>query len=392
MPFTVLLREDVQEWISAHMHKPVHELALQKSPFPEIEMKELVQQVQGRQTATRKFEQLNQKGILFPPKINLEQTSSQITAAYKANLIKGDLLMDLTGGFGIDTMAFAQNFDKVIHLEQNAELQPLAAHNFKQLGLNNMSSFSADGVEFLAQSNEMPDVIYVDPSRRDEQQKRVFLLEDLQPDLTQLAGILKEKAKAVMIKLSPLIDLTYLTETLEDITAIHVVAVRNEVKEVLVLIGGDQKAENDINVVAVNLETNHEAFSFRLNEQAETAYAEPERYIYKPNAAVIKSGGMDLLGKQFDLKKLHPNTQLFTSEKLQNGFPGRVFEVGETVKNPKKLLKGRSIQAIHRNFPQNLRTLKKQFGFHTDGIMPVLFTQSQKKVYINYMTEVNFNV
>ena len=385
MNFTDLQNPEVQDWIHDNVNQNVYELALKKSPFAGIEMKDLVQQIQGLQTAKTKFPILYQKGILFPPKLNLEQTSSQATALYKANLLQGETMADITGGFGIDAMAFAKVYKKVFHIERNLDLQKHAENNFKTLEIQNIESFATDGIDFLLNFHEKLDVIYIDPSRRNLQKKKVFLLEDLQPNLLEVVNLIKEKANYSIIKLSPLIDLTYLIEILEDIAEIHVVALKNEVKEVLIVLNFDSIQKKTIK--AVNLETNHAdfAFDFFESKNAEIQYSELKKYIYEPNGAIQKSGGNDTLGNQFNLKKLHPNTQLFTSENLNLAFPGRIFEVLDSIKNPKQELKGKSIQAVHRNFSENLFTIQKKFKLNLNGTEPVLFAQSLERNYINYL-------
>lgn len=388
----LLLKDTVQEWIEENRNTDILKLALKRSPFGGIEMKELVQQLQGRKTASKKFPLLDRKNILFPPKLNLEQTSSDQTAEYKADLLEGELIVDITGGFGIDSIYFAQQFKKVIHVEQISELQKTAQHNFKVLGLNHIVSFNADGTEFVRNLDEKADVIYVDPSRRSEDKARVFMLEDLSPVLPEILEDLLIKSKKVMVKLSPMLDLDVLFGKFSNISEIHIVAVKNDVKEVLVIF--ENEIQHDTETHAVNLESGQDEFSFRRNilNNYIAEYSDLKKYLYEPNSAILKSGGADLLAKEYTLEKLHPNTQLFTSDKLLSKFPGRVFEVLETVKNPKKELRNQSIMAIHRNFPENLKTLKKKFSFHTDGEEPVLFASSVNKVYIKKLRKINFNI
>ena len=382
---------EVQLWITENLQADIPELAMKKSLFSTLEMRELVQQVQGRRVASKKFELLDRTGAVFPPKINLEQTSSATTAKYKSGLISGGTLIDITGGFGIDSLYFSEKCKRVIHVESNKELQSIAAHNFQLLGKNNLESIAGDGVEYLRNFDGCVDAIYVDPSRRDEEKNRVFLLNDLQPVLPQIIDLLWEKTNVVLIKLSPLIDISYLLEVFPECSEIHLVAVKNELKEILVKL--EKNTEAETRIMCVNLKSSQPLFRFNWNERLSTGitYGNLAQFVYEPNVTIQKSGGLDLLGKMFGLDKLHANTQLFTSAKLHKDFPGRVFEVLNAVKNPKKELKNRSIQAIHRNFPQGLKKLQKQFRFQTDGTEPILFAQGIEKVYIYRMREVNFN-
>lgn len=383
-----LKNEEIQVWIEAHLTEQTHTLAFKKSPFDGIEMKDLMQQIQGRQIIRKKVPILNQKGILFPPKLNLEQTSSAITAEFKAQLIPGKSILDLTGGFGVDCIAFAQHYDQVIHIEQNEMLQSLAQHNFEHLGLTNISSHAQNSIAFLKETNRAFDVIYVDPSRRDEQKKRVFLLADLTPNILEHLSLFQQKSKEVLIKLSPLIDLNYLLKNLQQIAVIYVIAVKNEVKEVLVRISSEYQGETSIETH--NLATTEPSFSFRADEmQHQAEIADLKAYLYEPNAALQKSGGTDVLAHQFGLTKLHPNTQLYSSDELKQDFPGRVFNIKERIKNPKKELKGKSIMAIHRNFPESLAQLRKKYKFTTDGVDAVLFTRTRNGVIIFKMNNIS---
>ncbi|MDG4949668.1 hypothetical protein NLM59_01915 [Weeksellaceae bacterium KMM 9724] len=385
-----LKEEKVQDWLEAHKHENVHDLAFKKPPFEEILMKDLLQQIQGRNIVKKKIPLLEQKGILFPPKLNLEQTSSEATAVHKASIVEGKSVIDITGGLGIDCIAFASSFEQVYHLEQNKELQAIAASNFKQLGLENITSIATDGIDYLKNTNEVWDVLYVDPSRRDDSKNRVFLLEDMTPNLLEHLELISSKAKLVLIKLSPLIDLSYLLQTLDGISEIQVVALKNEVKEIMVKI--EEANSSTTKITAVNLESDQAHFEFKSDEidNASCPLGEIGKYLYEPSAAIQKSGGNEVLGIKFNLKKLHPNTQLFTSDELHENYPGRVFEILEKVKSPKKELKNLSIMAIHRNFPDNLVSLRKKYKFTTDGLKPVLFARNLDQIIIHRMKFVKF--
>ena len=218
------------------------------------------------------------------------------------------------------------------------------------------------------------------------------MLEDLSPVLPEILEDLLIKAKKVMVKLSPMLDLNVLFGRFSNISEIYIVAVKNDVKEVIVIF--ENEIQHDTETHAVNLESGQDEFSFRRNKlnNYKAEFSDLKKYLYEPNSAILKSGGADLLAKEYTLEKLHPNTQLFASDILLSKFPGRVFEVLETVKNPKKELRNQSIMAIHRNFPENLKTLKKKLSFHTDGEEPVLFASSVNKVYIKKLRKINFNI
>ena len=377
---------EVQQWIEENMHENIHDIAFKKSPFKDISMRDLLQQIQGRNIIKKKIPTLNQKGILFPPKLNLEQTSSEATATHKLSIVEGKSIIDITGGLGIDCIAFANKFEEVTHIEQNKELQAMAASNFQSLGLENITSIATNGIDYLKQTKEVWDVVYIDPSRRDDAKNRVFLLEEMTPNLLEHLSLITTKAQQILIKLSPLIDISYLLQILHNISEIQVVALKNEVKEILVNI----KKSNSSNtkITAVNLESDQTHFEFQIDEidNVTSPLGKIGKYLYEPNAAIQKSGGNEILGMDFNMKKLHQNTQLFTSDELHKNYPGRIFELGEKIKNPKKELRNQSIMAIHRNFPENLVTLRKKYKFTTDGLLPVLFTRNLDQIIIQRMT------
>lgn len=378
--------KEVQQWIEQNRHESIHDLAFKKSPFNNISMRDLLQQIQGRNIVKKKIPTFNQKGILFPPKLNLEQTSSEATAKHKASIVKGKTVIDITGGLGIDCMAFAHKFEKVTYIEQNRDLQAIAASNFESLGLNNIRTIETDAIEFLKGTDDFWDVLYVDPSRRDVAKNRVFLLEDMTPNLLEHRSLISSKAQQILVKLSPLIDISYLLQVLDNVSEIQVVALKNEVKEILVTLNNSFSLP--IYISAVNLESNQINFRFKAEDinPISCPLGAMGKYVYEPNAAIQKSGGNEILGMDFNLKKLHQNTQLFTSDELHKNYPGRVFEVGEKIKNPKKELRNQSIMALHRNFPENLVSLRKKYKFTTDGLLPVLFTRNLDQIIIQRMT------
>lgn len=378
--------KEVQQWIEDNMHENMHDIAFKKSPFKDIAMRDLLQQIQGRNIVKKKIPTLNQKGILFPPKLNLEQTSSEATALHKASIVQRKSIVDITGGLGVDCMAFAHKFKEVTHLEQNKELQAMAAYNFESLALKNIRTIATDAIEFLKGTNDFWDVLYVDPSRRDDAKNRVFLLEDMTPNLLEHMSLITSKAQQVLIKLSPLIDIAYLLQVLDNVSEIQIVALKNEVKEILVKLNSSLSTPTYISTV--NLESDQVNFRFKAEDlnTISCPIGALAKYVYEPNAAIQKSGGNEILGMEFNLMKLHQNTQLFTSDELHKNYPGRVFEVGEKIKNPKKELRNQSIMALHRNFPENLVSLRKKYKFTTDGLLPVLFTRNLDQIIIQRMT------
>lgn len=372
---TKITGQNVQQYIDANLNTDLHTLLLKKSPFPEVSMQEIVRQIKGKQVARKKFPFLLKEGIIFPPQLNLEQASSEKTALYKSEILKGEKFIDLTCGFGIDAYYLSRSFRKVILVEQNAELLALVEHNWNVLERN--AAFINQRLEdFLMDNQEYFDVMYLDPARRDQQKNKVFLLEDLSPDVLAVQNRLLAASEQVVIKLSPLIDLKYLVSVLPAIFRMDVIAVKNDVKEVVIFLSGKRNA--GIACRCVNLESGETDFTFAFGDEdkAGKRYGEPEKFVYIPNNAVLKSGAFHLVAEKFGLKKLHPNTHLYTSDSIAEGFPGRVLEM--EIIEAKQIKKNGRFNIISRNYPLKPEEVKKKYQLTDGGEDYLIFTQSKK--------------
>ncbi len=200
-----VLHTDVQYFITKNEQEDLTKLILKGSPFKNVSVQELAQQIAAKQKAATKIPTwFATENCYYPPKINLEQTSSETTAKYKASLVSGKMLIDLTGGFGIDSWAFSKKFTQAIHCELNLELSKIAQHNFKQLQCNNVQCITGNSIDYLKNSTQQFDTIYVDPSRRNDTKGKVFLLKDCLPNVPEQLGLLFEKSNQILIKNSPL--------------------------------------------------------------------------------------------------------------------------------------------------------------------------------------------
>ncbi|WP_228460453.1 class I SAM-dependent methyltransferase [Chryseobacterium gallinarum] len=370
-----LLNKEVQNYINANLNTDLHALLLKKSPFPDITMQEIVQQIKGKQVAQKKFPFLLKDGIIFPPQLNLEQSSSEKTAIYKSEALKGEKFIDLTSGFGIDAYYLSRNFNDITLIEQNPELLAIVKHNWAILD-KKAKFVNAKLEDFLYNNQEYFDVIYLDPARRDQNKNKVFLLEDLSPDILEIQEKLLSISDQVVIKLSPLIDLKYLISVLPRISRIDIVALKNDVKEVVIFLS--KEVQNEIICHCVNLESGESEFSFNFGEEenANSEYSEPERYIYIPNNSVLKAGIFNLIAEKFKLKKLHPNTHLYTSDEIKADFPGRIMET--EVVDSKSIKKKEQFNIISKNYPLKPEEIKKKYGLKDGGDDYLIFTQSKK--------------
>lgn len=368
-----VLKPEVQKYIHANLKTDLHALLLKKSPFPEVSMAEIAQQIKGKNVAEKKFPFLLKEGIVFPPNLNLEQASSQATATFKSQNFAGKTWLDLTCGFGIDSYFFSKNFSQATLIDQDPELLQMVQHNWKILN-RDAAFIHANLEEFLRTNQEKFDVIYLDPARRDSLKNKKFLLEDLSPNLLEIQEELHKISHKIIVKLSPLIDISYLVSVLKNISEIQIIAVRNEVKELLVLMETD--FDGDVTIKCVNLKSDEPVFTFKFNEEkaAISAFSEPLKYIYIPNNAVLKSGAFNGIAQYFGLKKLHPNTHLYTSDEKLGQFPGRILEMA-TISSA-MLKKGEKYNIISKNHPLTPDQIKKKFKLSDGGNHYLIFTQA----------------
>ena len=370
-----ILTEEIQNYINANLTADLHSLLLKKSPFAEVSMHEIAQQIKGKKVAQKKFPFLLRDGIVFPPNLNLEQASSQSTAEYKAKNLKGKSFLDLTSGFGIDAYFLSQNFDQVTLVEQHTELLETVKHNWNILG-RKANLINENLEDFLEENSQKFDFIYLDPARRDAEKNKKFLLEDLSPNLLEIQEKLGEISDEIIVKLSPLIDISYLLSVLKHVSKIEIIAVKNEVKELLVFISR-KNSHTDTEIKCVNLESTDPDFIFNFNDEknATAEYYDSQKFLYLPNNAVLKSGAFNTVAKKFKLLKLHANTHFYTSDELVKEFPGRVLEV--VVIEPKQILKGEKFNIISKNYPLSPDEIKKKYKISDGGKTYLIFTQSQ---------------
>ncbi|GGG49143.1 class I SAM-dependent methyltransferase [Epilithonimonas arachidiradicis] len=380
MDFSKLISSDIQNYINQNLNSDLNKLLLKKSPFDNVSMQEIVQQIKGKKTAEKKFPFLLKKGIIFPPNLNLEQASSQSTAEYKAQNLKEKSFLDLTCGFGIDAYFLSKNFDEVTLIEQNSELISIVENNWRVL--NRKANFINENLEVFLESLREPrtdnfkkfDVVYLDPARRDQQNKKKFLLEDLSPSLLEIEEKLHSIADKIIVKLSPLIDISYLISELKNITEIQIIAVRNEVKELVLII--ENQLKKDVKIRCVDLESDEPEFSFNFNDEksAKSEFSGSLNFLYIPNNSILKAGAFNIISEKFGLKKLHPNTHFYTSKYKIENFPGRVLEIEKI--DAKDLKKGEKYNIISKNYPLKPQEIKKKYKLNDGGNHYLIFTQS----------------
>lgn len=327
------------------------------------------------------------RGVVFPPRMNLEQSSSEQTALYKQGLIKkGETLVDLTSGFGVDSFFLAQKASRVVCVERDGTLSRLCAFNFCSAGLKNCEFVNGSCEQYLQEMDRV-DVIYIDPSRRDEHKNRLLSLSSFSPDVLKLMPQLTDKASRVIVKLSPMTDLKLLRQEVEYLTDIHIVSLRNECKEVLAVIS--KVEDKPLMYHCVNIleqKTDCTDFFFEkavANLDSVKFSSEMKKFFFEPNSSFLKAGIFTPLCMKYNVEKLHPNTHLFTSDERIEDFEGRGFELLEQRHAGIKAL--RDIERANitvRNFPWTVETIRKRTKIKEGGDLYMFFTTllGEKKV------------
>ncbi|MEE9350240.1 MAG: RsmD family RNA methyltransferase [Flavobacteriaceae bacterium] len=371
-----ILHKDVQDFITKNLNADITKLILKGSPFTAVSIQEIANQIVSKKKSQFKLPTwFKAENIYYPNKLNIEQTSSEITAKYKSEIVKGNVLIDLTGGFGVDCLAFSKQFKTVTHCEIDAVLSQIVAHNYQALEVNNITTVSGDGIHFLKNNNQQFDVIYIDPSRRDEVKKRVFLLQDCLPNLPENLKSLFKYSKMILVKTAPLLDITAAVNELNFVKEIHIIAVNNDVKEVLYLLEYNYTGEiqyKTINFKKAIIET----FDFIYKDEIAN-FSLPKKYLYEPNAAILKSGGFNAIATQLNMYKLHQHSHLYTTDVLLE-FPGRRFKIAHTIpynlKTLKRIINTSKANISIRNFPESVAKIRQRTKLKDGGDVYLFFT------------------
>ena len=381
MSIKQILSPEIQKIIQEHCTEDIRSLALKLGKSKHFPVNEIIEQVSGRQKAEKKLPQwFNTLGIIFPPGISMEQCSSEKTARYKSGLVSGEKLIDLTSGFGVDATFFSKTFKEVEIIEPQEKLLETVQHNLKQFGIKNVKLHCTTAVNFLEKLNEKADCIYLDPSRRNENKQKTFLLKDGEPNVLEMLPSLLEKADKILIKTAPMLDIDMAVTQLKFVEKVIVIAVNNECKEVLYFLKRDFKQETSFE--AVNLLNNDSEQRFKFYRSQERAlipeFSLPLNYLYEPNAAILKAGAFKSIAVKSQIYKLHTNSHLYTSDKLINNFPGRVFKIKAICKYDKKeILKhlpDLKANIAVRNFKDPVNAIIKKTGINEGGDFYVFAT------------------
>lgn len=382
MLFDELQAPEIQNFIVEKTGIEISKLALQKNPFNSVDYKIILNQIESRTKAKDKLPTwFDCKNIIYPAKISIEQTSSEATAKYKASLVSGSNLIDLTGGFGIDDYYFSKNINSVVHCEINAELSSIVAHNCIRLNTTNIKCVEGDSLDTLQNLNQKFDWIYIDPSRRSDAKGKVFMLKDCLPNVPELLVTYFNYSDSILIKTAPILDIAAGLDELRNVKEIHIVALNNEVKELLWILQKNYSESVTIKTINLTKEVD-DVFDFQLKSENPATYGLPQKYLYEPNSAIMKSGGFEQVSSFFSIDKLHKHSHLYTSNDLID-FPGRIFEIQKILSYSKKdmneHLANTKMNITTRNFSESVENIRKKWKIKDGGTDYCFFTTDQNE-------------
>ncbi|MDR0835869.1 MAG: class I SAM-dependent methyltransferase [Tannerella sp.] len=390
--------ESLKTFIVEHANDDVNTLILNCLKYKDIDVKQAAKQIAARKIIKDKLPAWHENmDLIFLSTLAAEQCSSEWTALYKQRFVnEEDTVYDLTGGLGVDAYYFSQKVGKIVYIEQNKDYCDAALINFQALNAVNIEVLNKDSVHFCnlhATNPSAPNpVLYIDPSRRSNKNKRVYALEDCEPDLTKIWQELQQFSSKIIVKLSPMLDICHAVKQLSGISEIHVVSVRNDCKELIIV--ADKQSNDSIKIVCVNYlyDKTKQSFVFTPDEEKTTTApftAEVKKHLYEPNASVLKAGAYKSVAARFNMEKLHPSSHLYTSDRLTERFPGRIFEVSEvhpfnnqTCNELSKSIAKANITV--RNFPLSTEALRKKLQLKDGGDIYLFATtlSNNKKVLI----------
>ena len=272
----------------------------------------------------------------------------------------------------------AEHAQEAHYVERNPELCHIAQHNFS-LARPHIRVHNTTAEEFLASSPHLLSphrLIYLDPARRSQSGGKVFRIEDCEPNVIEILPALRKLTSHIMIKFSPMLDITAAMRALGHDWDTHIVAVNNEVKEVLILTGKGSIYE--VNICATH--TDSFVFNDEEEKKAQVSFASDiEQYIYEPNAAIIKAGAYRLIGERYGIKKLDTNTHLYTSDKLLPDFPGRKWQVQEVLTKHSALNTKLKYSILTRNYPLSPDQVRKKLKLQDGDDLYIVGARLQGK-------------
>jgi hypothetical protein len=365
---------EIKTFIRENIEKNPSELMLGSQMPSDWPKAQIANQIKSRQKSRKKLpEWYANDELIFPPPLSVEQCSSEGLARFKAGMGQGKLLIDLTGGFGVDTAYMSSYFDEVIYVEQNKALCDLARHNFEVLGLKHVKIVHGDAAWFLDEFQHKADLIYADPSRRGNKGERLHSLREGKPDLISLLPILKEKSKNLLFKAAPMVDIRESLQLLPEFNEVLILERLGEVREVLFHYPGSQKLHIQVHRFLTEGMVESYDFDPDMESALPIEFSDIRRYVYDPSAGIRKSGMFRQIAEYFGIAKISANTHLYISDQLIESFPGRIFEVQEVIRPSDARKRFRRANVITRNYPEKAEKLKQAYRIKDGGDNYLIF-------------------
>lgn len=391
-----ILNPEVQDFINQNLHINPADLTLKKPIFSFVSNAEIATQIISKKKSEKKLPTWFSKNLIYyPPKINIEQTSSEITAAFKASLVKGKNVFDASGGFGVDTYYFSVIAEKIIHCEINEELHKIAKYNSTLLDRKNIDFVLGDSVSILRNYKKNIDTIFIDPARRLAGNK-VFNFSDCEPNILTHLDLFLSKAQRVIIKAAPMLDIKFGFNQLKNVSSIYIVSYKNECKEILYVLDKHWKG-NETLIQCVLLKQNSKPTIVKAllesEKQLQITFSNIQKFLYEPDAAILKAGFFKTLTALYPIQKIHVNSHLYTSNSEIRDFPGKTFFINKIMpyQNFEKEKSAKKGNVVSRNFGEEAEKLKKKFKVSESDTQFLIFTTNSEnqKILID-CTRINF--
>lgn len=373
---STIITEEIKAIVRKFADTPPEQIALKRDKQSEVPFAFIAQQIKGRSRIQKKLPSWHaNEDVAFPKSLPLEQCSSEVAAMYKSELVEEGLVgVDLTGGFGVDARFFADKFSRFHYFEQDKDLAEIADWNFKCLGLGEKVKVGiGNGIELLDSVEGEIDFVFVDPARRDQRSMKVSAFEDCEPNLVEVWDALLAKARTVIVKASPGLDLSLGISQLRGVFEVHVLSVANECKELLFVARRGFEGKPCIHCVNILKSGERSVFSFSLDDEAKakTVVGIPTKFLYEPNASIMKAGAFKTICGKYAVRALNPRTRLYCSNELIRDFPGKIFRINNigslTVGNAKRFFPKRKANVISRNSGMTAEDLRKKLKLKDGG-------------------------
>lgn len=372
------LTDELYQWIEEHRNDDPSKLRLRlhKQLTPELDFALL--QIECRRKAAKKLpETLSNPRFVFPTNLSAEQCTSDLLAQFHSTLVDdGMKLIDLTSGLGIDVFHFAPQAHSVTAVELNPVVVDALSVNTQILGLDNVSVVNDDCVNYVANSDVHYDVAFIDPARRGANGRRLFALSDCEPDVTAMLPSLRKTCRKLIVKASPMLDVTQTLRELPETTHLYVIGTQQECKEIVAVVDFETRVVEP-QIIAVTLAKDAvSTFSFthdsEANAVARYAVATEGQYLYEPYPSAMKAAPLKSLSQLYGVDKLHVNTHLYVSNEIVADFPGDIFKIERLISFSSKEIKQfknryKQINVAARNFIMSADELRRKLNVKDGG-------------------------